>query len=271
MDPRFFEIRSENLKFSWNKISDKDWAKIRKLFVSSFVDNYQAADGEDLQIQPETKLSMHSLWEAACQEPLNQDQRVMDLEVMSAFRFYLDPVLNKIKANQNPYELLQQKVCELTTSDHALLIKWLTLQHHFELVFSRERDFFQADTRAKDFLIARFHDEPIGLYICEWNHKSGYVYVRYIATHPSFQGTGLADLMMKQVMNHYPCAIGIELCVSKANARANRFYDRLHFTEGMVFDCDKPKWDATASSSMHVPDDDPLPPEHFLGRRLRRS
>lgn len=81
------------------------------------------------------------------------------------------------------------------------------------------------------YLMVRFHEQPIGFFSCQLNYKTARVYMRWMIISPEFQKLKLGNIVLDMVNKHFPQNRGMELFTCEDNTSGLDFYHRLGFTQ----------------------------------------
>lgn len=134
------------------------------------------------------------------------------------------------------------------------IIKLILLKNYFEEEFDTEKENIDKNVKKTDYLIIRFHERPIGFFVCEFNYKSARVYLRFVTIEPGFHRLGLGKKTLRKIISRYPNALGMELYTRKANKGAILFYKNYGFKAFEEFDFEKPTLDSPLK--LYFPNDD---------------
>ena len=252
MRNRFFKYNTE-LQFSWNAAAITDWPRIQRNFVSAYLSSYQECRYEALMFDESLKKAAEQKWETA----YRQGYEKLLQDIIEPLEFYLgfnrkSGLFETERASLNHHFRGNANVDELRDT----LIKLTMLRSHFESEFLEEKHKIESKTKKIDYLMARFHDQPIAFFVCELNYKSAKIYLRFVTIEPAFHRLGLGEKMLDQIAHHYPQALGMELYTRKANIAAQSFYKHYGFLEFQQFDFWSPTISLKKSEKLFFPEDD---------------
>ena len=90
-----------------------------------------------------------------------------------------------------------------------------------------------------NYLVVRFHEQPIAFVVTQLNFKSGRVYVRWNTVSPSFHRQGLGKIMLDAIAKYYKNS-GLELYTRASNTTACNFYDKSGLTVASKYNFAEP-------------------------------
>lgn len=114
----------------------------------------------------------------------------------------------------------------------------LYFEHEFDNEFSRINNQLSHQFKI-NYMILKFHGQPIAFIASQLNYKSGRVYIRWNTVSPGFQQLGLGRLMLDEVKKYYKND-KIELYTRILNQGARNFYKRYGMFETSNFYFDEP-------------------------------
>lgn len=267
MKYNFFSRNANNLYFEWNSATATDWLKIKRGFVDSYLFTYMNSDNPSLGAPIESFAQI--LWQEACISPRKQALELIMNSFIKPLQCYLfyekNPLHNEINAIK---EYLIDKEKDISAIQEYL-IKLFKIRSYFEEIFEHEKNKIHQNNTTIEYLVLKFHEQPIAFFTCELNYKSGYTYLRFINIAPSFNRLGLAKIILAEVSKHYPESLGLELYARKDNLSALAFYNNCGFQKFEQFDFKEPAYPHEAG--LHFPQNDATdePAEHIgFQRRL---
>lgn len=229
---KFFR-NHQGIKFEWNSASEMDWLRIRRNFIAAYIGAYQDKTLDELMFEDELKEKS----EKELSNSLHSKEGLSFADLVKSIEVYLIHEYLQVSTNSDPrplikeYELLSSSNSDLKTITQAKerITKLLMLKNYFENEFLQEKRKIDLGSKKIDYLIARFHDQPVGFFVCELNPKTARIYLRFVTVSPAFQGLGLGKEILNKIYKRYPEAIGMELYTRKANYSAIEFYTHCKF------------------------------------------
>lgn len=97
--------------------------------------------------------------------------------------------------------------------------------HEFEAERDKILEQHNTDKFKINYLIVRFHEQPIAFIVSQLNYKSGRVYIRWNTVSPAFHRNGIGKMMLDEVARFYENT-GLELYTRHANVLACNFYKK---------------------------------------------
>lgn len=253
MRNKFFKRNNVSLRIEWNSAHPLDWPKLRRNFVGSYFAAYLAPCNKEPEIfNSPLRETAEKIWN----EAYEQGFTTLLHEVIQPLQFYLLYQNKPLESEINELiEHFPQKMTDIhLTKEH--LIKLIILKNYFETHFDEEKLKIADDKKKINYLILRFNEQPIAFFTCEFNYKSGRIYLRFINISPTFHRLGLGQIILEEISKHYPEAIGLELYARKDNYSAIGFYKRCGFQKYRQFDFKEPFFKGLQVSGLHFPNDD---------------
>ena len=214
-----------DLYFEWNAARTEDWPILRRNFVAAYISAYMNRSFAELQYSDELKLHAETQWENSYSKGYDS----LMSQIIRPLQFYLGYEKRPL---QDECDELQKHFSDKThdiTLIKEQIIKLMLLQRYFEKSFIEEKQNILSQEKKIEYLIARFHERPIGFFVSEVNFKSSHIYLRYVTLSPAFHRQGLGEKMLDEVVKHYPDATGLELYTRTANIGAQAFYKHYGF------------------------------------------
>ena len=255
MKERFCSRKIPELRFEWNAANQFDWPIIRRNFVAAYISSYQNRSAEELNFNHEYYQQAEQQFNGSYQKGLKEGFDVLFEEMIRPLQFYLHHGVNALE--KECVEL--KKHLSDSSFDISLIrekiIKLMMLQNYFEAEFKEEIQKIKSEAKNIDYLIVRFHDQPIAFFVSQLNYKSSHVYLRFVTVEPAFQRLGLGEKALEEIEKHYPDTTGMELYTRKANS-ARSFYTHCGLQEYTQFDFDQPTLTKNNDATLHLPEDD---------------
>ena len=260
MSSKFFNKHRSELSFEWNAATPSDWLTIRRNFVAAFIHAYRSYRLSDLGYKVELQQQAEHFY----QKSVNKGLDNLIEEIIKPLQFYLhyekSPLDEEIKALEQHYLDPSYDVSKVREN----IIKLIMLQHNFEADFYQEHRKILSASKKLDYLIVRFHGQPIAFFVTELYYA--HVYLRFITIAPAFHRLGLGEMILEQVDKHYPDATGMDLYTRNTNSSSHSFYKKCGFREFKQFDFKELCLDATSSEKLYFPSDDGTDdPESCIG------
>lgn len=252
----FFNQNRSNLQFEWNSAIPSDWPKLRRNFVGAYLCSYINHTLADIHFSREFHDEASNIWLEAYQLSNSNGFELLQNAVIKPLQFYLFFIQKPLEQESN---LLRthfnwpQKDISLVKDE---MIKLMILRNYFEALFFVEKQKIGLSNKKIDYLILRYKEQPIAFFTCELNYKSSFLYLRFINISPAFHRLGLAKIILDEISQHYPEALGMELYVRKDNSSAVAFYKQCGFRQFESFDFNEPEFQDVLSRTLHFPKDD---------------
>ena len=268
----FFAKNLDNLQFEWNAVSEKEWPTIKRNFVAAYLCAYMEQAPPNLG--EHFAKQAHLLWDDACKLPEEDAFNHLMSSLIKPLQFYLYYENNLLHYENN---CLQNEINALKeylanpqkeiASVKQQLINLFKIKCYFEEAFDKEKDRINNCDKI-NYLILRFHGQPIAFFTCELNYKSGYTYLRFINISPAFNRLGLSTIILNKVNQYFYDSLGLELYARKDNKAARAFYKSCGFQEFETFDFAEPSY--PKERILHFPNDDTTEePEEHIGFQRR--
>lgn len=265
---KFFTNKQPELSFEWNAASQFDWPIIRRNFVAAYISSYKDRSFDELKYPNELKLQAEQIWDNA----YGQGFEIFSKQIIQPLQFYLYSQRFYMAEEATPLTSESERMKHhFSHKDNDIsavrerIVKLLVLQKYFEHDFDEEKHKIDSKSKVIDYLIVRFHGRPIAFFVCELNHKSAKVYLRFVTIEPAFHRESLGEKILDHIVQRYPDATGLELYTRIANFPARAFYQHYGFQPFNHFLFGKPSISLEPKSKLYFPDDDATShPEAFI-------
>lgn len=218
----------ENMIFDWNNASNNEWPIIKRFFVAAYIDSYKKSNLYALALGDDVIEKSKNILDAAY---LNQD--LENKLIKSLQQYFIHEDLKKGEKH-NITELFNKAKNDQTSRE--LLIKFIALSIYFNQEFEEEKSkiiqFNHDENKFNriEYIIARYHNRPIGLIDCQLNYKTSKVDLRWVIVDPAFHGLGLGKMMLDKIAKRFIGTSGLELYTRRENLSAQGFYEHCGFT-----------------------------------------
>jgi ribosomal protein S18 acetylase RimI-like enzyme len=271
MQNRFFSSKHPELTFDWNSANPSDWPTIRRNFVAAYICSYIDRSFDELMYTNEQVQAATDKWDTIYKKFLTRGMPFIQQALIDPLKFYLHHQTEPLQVEcAELARHLQDKNHDISAVREKI-IKLIMLSSYFENDFDEEMHKIAAGNKKIDYLITRFHNQPIAFFVCELNYKSGNIYLRFVTMEPAFHRQGLGQLILNQITKKHPEAIGMELYTRIANHPAKSFYASNGFKDFEQFEFGKPEVSLKPIQTLYFPDDDGTShPEAFIAFRKAR-
>lgn len=272
MQNRLFKLNTAELTFEWNGANQADWRTIQRNFVAAYLHAYEDKSFSELMFKPEVIEKTRDEWKIKYEQFLKEGMPFLKREIIHPLEFYMTHKPSALESETKEFEHhLADKKYEINkTTDQ--IVKLLILKRHFESDFKEEKHKIDSKSKKIDYIIARYHEQPVVFFVCELNYKTGFIYLRFVTIEPAFHRLGLGRKMLQQITKRYPDAKGLELYTRRANYSAQSFYKSIGFQEYKEFSFEEPMISLKPDNKLYFPTDDSTSqPEAFIGFRKKYS
>lgn len=250
----FFERNRTELCFEWNKAAHADWVKIRRNFVAAYLCAYEDRSFEELMFGLDLQQGVEKIWNTCYENSLDKGFESLFKQIIQPLQFYMDhkkePLKNELTDLKKHFIDKTHDICAVRLK----MIKLIMLKNYFEKELCEEM-MKLGSSKNIDYLVTRYHEQPIAFFVCELNYKTAHVYLRFVTIEPAFHRLGLGKMILEQISKYYPEANGMQLYTRKANHSAQSFYKECGFQEH-AFNFGKPTFMSNQTSSLCLPEND---------------
>ncbi|WP_419421020.1 GNAT family N-acetyltransferase [Legionella sp. D16C41] len=267
MVAKFFNRHRHDLRFDWNAASKFDWQAIQRLFVAAYLKSYEGCSLNSLALSEQYIQQAKNRWQKAFKELTLENLEPIRLALIEPLKAYLSYNQQLLEQAFTDIKLHLQGKNHDIAKTRELLIKLTALKYQFEQDFKEEREKIALHKERLDYLVVRYQEQPIAFFVTELNKKSGRINLRWVTIAPSCHQQGLGKLILEQITNYYPEAIGMELYTRKVNHSAQQFYEHCGFKRAEELQFGRPTFENNKDKViLYLPEDDATnTPEEFIG------
>ncbi len=246
---KHFNVQSRDFTLSWNDASQKDWPLIKKFFISAYLNAYRhcsITDDGGMALNPIWSKKAESFIENVCILSRKVGTKILDKTIFETLEAYFSHTNERFTEERSAIrdKIENKKPSEANIAAMQRLIKYFALIFNFESMFDEEMDKILKQHHQKrifdiQYIVARYHEHPIGFISCSQNYKSGNVYLRYVTVSPGFHRLHIGQKMLKAIEKHYNTS-GLELYTREHNKIAKQFYSQYGFVSIKKFWSDEP-------------------------------
>lgn len=249
----YFDLHREDFQLTWNDANQKDWDIIKKFFIAAYLNAYRNCSIKDdggIALNPSYISKAEHIIEETCNTAKGKGIEIIDQNIfipLSAYLNHIEKPLETERAAVVNKIVAKETAKEIAEAHHAAiqrLIKYIALMLYFESMFNEEKEkiIHQHGKKSQydiQYIIARYHEQPIGFISCNLNYKTSNVYLRWVNISPKFHRLHLGTKMLKAIEKHYNTS-GLEVYTREHNEGAKKFYAQYGFIAAKQFWFEEP-------------------------------